>query len=445
MTARGRRLVPSLAMMMAIALATPSLGSRVLSAQASGRDGYHADPPRTLFASAAAGMPQAFPTPSQCVAAFGLACYTPQLMRAAYNVPAAWTGLGQTIIIVDAYGSPTVREDLETFSQIFGLPAPNLEIVYPGGAPSFNPRQHHDEAGWAFETSLDVQWAHAIAPDAKIVLVVAANNAGDVLNNAQKYAVDHQLGQVMSLSFGSDEAAIKGQGTANNVQISQAHDVYMAAKAAHITVFASSGDGGASDGYPVTNASFPASDPLVTSVGGTNLFITDTGAYLGETVWNDADPSLCPFGCTNGVFGATGGAQSTRFPTPVFQQPIGSAVRLTSDVAYNGSVYTAVLVYIGFLDSSQNGLYFVGGTSAGAPQWAAITAIVNQANGASQGYLNPALYAIAGNPAKYAQAFHDVTIGNNAFFGPGFAARPGYDLPTGLGSPNVAGLIAALK
>jgi len=114
-------------------------------------------------------------------------------------------------------------------------------------------------------------------------------------------------------------------------------------------------------------------------------------------------------------------------------------------VAYNGSVYTGVLVYIGFLDSSQNGLYFVGGTSAGAPQWAAITAIVNQANGGSQGYLNPALYAIAANPAKYAQAFHDVTIGNNAFFGPGFAARPAYDLPTGLGSPNVAGLIAALK
>jgi subtilase family serine protease len=442
MTARGRRLVPSLAMI-GIALATFAPGSRVLSAQAPGRDGYHADPPRTLFASAAAGLPQAFPTPSQCVAAFGLACYTPQLMRAAYNVPPEWTGLGQTIIIVDAYGSPTVREDLEIFSQTFGLPAPQLDIVYPGGAPSFNPRQHHDEAGWAFETSLDVQWAHAIAPDAKVVLVVAANNAGNVLNNAQKYAVDHQLGQVMSLSFGSDEAAIKGQGAANNVQISQAHDVYMAAKAAKITVFASSGDGGATDGYPFTNASFPASDPLVTSVGGTNLFITDTGDYMNETVWNDGDPSLCPFGCIFGPFGATGGARSTRFPAPAFQQP--SAVRQTSDVAYNGSVYTAVLVYVGFLDASQNGLYFVGGTSAGAPQWAAITAIVNQANGSSQGYLNPALYAIAGNPANYAQAFHDVTIGNNAFFGPGFAARPGYDLPTGLGSPNVAGLIATLK
>ena len=79
--------------MVGIALATLSLGSRVLSAQAPGRDGYHTDPPRTLFASAAAGIPQAFPTPSQCVAAFGLACYTPQLMRAAYNVPARWTGL----------------------------------------------------------------------------------------------------------------------------------------------------------------------------------------------------------------------------------------------------------------------------------------------------------------------------------------------------------------
>src|SRR4029079_1371574 len=122
--------------------------------------------------------------------------------------------------------------DLEIFSQAFGLPAPQLDIVYPGGAPIFNPRQHHDEAGWEFETSLDVQWAHAIAPDARIVLVVAANNAGNVLNNAQKYAVDHHLGRVMSLSFGADEAAIKGQGRANNLQIDQAHDVYMAAKAA---------------------------------------------------------------------------------------------------------------------------------------------------------------------------------------------------------------------
>jgi len=114
-------------------------------------------------------------------------------------------------------------------------------------------------------------------------------------------------------------------------------------------------------------------------------------------------------------------------------------------VSYNAGVYTGVLVYLGFFsDPAQNGLYFFGGTSAGSPQWAAITALINEAKGTTQGYFNPALYAIASNPAKYAAAFHDVTIGNNKFFGPGFDASPLYDIPTGLGSPNVTGLINEL-
>ena len=123
-----------------------------------------------------------------------------------------------------------------------------------------------------------------------------------------------------------------------------------------------------------------------------------------------------------------------------------ASVRLTGDVAYDASVYTGVIVNVSFFsDPNANGLYFVGGTSAGAPQWAAIAAIINQATGKKQGYLNPALYAIAGNAANYAQAFHDVTVGNNAFSGPGFPAGAKYDLPTGLGSPNVNGLINVLK
>jgi subtilase family serine protease len=428
-----------------VAVAVCAAATTWVSAQ-DARDVYVANPPRSIMRSAAAGTLPAV-TPSQCVAIFGLACYTPQLMRSAYNVPAQWTGQGQTIVIVDAYGSPTIEQDLAIFDQTFGLPDPDFEIVYPGGRPTFNPQQHHDEAGWAFETSLDVEWAHAMAPGAKIVLVVGANNGGNVLNNAQQYVLDHHLGNIMSLSFGADEAAIKGHGNANNIQMSQAHSIYVAAQAAGITVFASAGDGGASDGYPIANAGYPASDPLVTSVGGTNLFMTDAGTYVRETVWNDGDPSLCPFGCTAGPFGATGGAPSTLFAAPFFQMPFtGSAMRQVSDVSYNGSVYTGVLVYVGFFgDPNQDGFYFVGGTSAGVPQWAAVTAIINQATSHNQGYFNPALYAIASNAAKYAQAFHDVTIGNNAFMGPGFNAAVRYDMPTGLGSPNVAGLINVLK
>ena len=378
---------------------------------------------------------------------FGFACYTPQLMRKAYNIPDEWTGRGQTIVIVDAFGSPTIQDDLATFSAIFGLPNADLEVLYPGGKPkNLNPRRDQEEEGWAFETSLDVEWAHAIAPDARLVLVIGPNNFGTVLNNAQRIAVDQRLGDVMSLSFGGDEAKLNGNG-ANNLQQDQGHQIYVDAAAANMTVFASAGDGGATDGFPAVNASYPASDPLVTSVGGTNLFIKDSGDYDRETVWNDGDGTLCPFGCTGGIFGATGGAPSILFAAPSFQPPVtGSKLRLTSDVAYNASVYTGVLVYAGFFaDPSRDGLYFVGGTSAGSPQWAAITAIINQATGRQQGYFNPALYAIGADATKYAQAFHDVTIGNNALNGPGFPAGPKYDLPTGLGSPNVAGLIAVLK
>src|SRR5579884_832633 len=172
---------------------------------------YIANPPHVL--AVASNGPTAFPyTPSQCVQLFGLACYTPSDIRTGYDVPSSLTGAGQTIVIVDAYGSPTIRNDLHVFDQTFGLPDPTLNIIYPGGSPVFNPRQHHDEVGWASETSLDVEWSHAIAPGATIDLVIAANNAGNVLNLAQQYAVDHHLGNVMSLSFGAPEAAIAGRG-----------------------------------------------------------------------------------------------------------------------------------------------------------------------------------------------------------------------------------------
>jgi len=364
-------------------------------------------------------------------------------MHTAYNIPTGMDGTGQTIVIVDAYGSPTVRQDLQVFDAAFGLPNPVLNIIYPGGKPVFNPLQHHSETSWAAETSLDVQWAHAIAPGATIDLVIAANNGGNVLNNAVRYAIDHRLGNVISLSWGSPEAVINGGG--NNIQVMQAHQNFLAAKAANISVFVSSGDFGASNQYPTANASYPASDPLVTSVGGTNLFMADSGSYQSEDVWNDTDPSLCPFGCTDGVFGATGGAPSKLFPAPAFQQALsGNAMRSTSDVSYNASVYTAVLVYLGFLGGNNNGFYFFGGTSEGSPQWAAITALADEAKGAPLGYLNPALYAIAAG-SSYSSDFHDVTVGQNAWFTePGFSAGTGYDYPTGIGSPNVANLIFTL-
>lgn len=389
--------------------------------------------------------PGALPTPSQCVARIGLACYTPALIRKAYDIPAGWTGKGQRIVIVDAYGSPTVRQDLDVFSQTFGLPKADLNVYYPGGAPQTSTAHKGQPLGWAGETSLDVQWAHAIAPDATINLVVAPNNYGNALNVAVKYAVDHDLGDVLSMSYGADEAAIKGKG--NNLQLQQSHANFAAAAAKGISLFASSGDDGASNGGPALAAGYPASDPLVTAVGGTNLFASDTGAYEGETVWGDQASCAVhqPFGCTLGPIGATGGAPSTIFPAPAYQAAVnGNPMRTTSDVSYNASVYTSVFVYEGFnANLDDNGFYFYGGTSSGSPQWAAIGALADQQAGHRLGALNPALYAI-GAGATHALAFHDVTSGNNAWDGPGLDAKAGYDDPTGLGSPDVSGLVGQL-
>lgn len=402
---------------------------------------YTANPPRRLASTST--KPNL--TQGYCVANFGLNCYGPSDIRSAYNVPSSNTGAGQTIVIVDAFGSPTIQNDLQVFDHYYGLPDPTLNIIYPGGKPAFH-LHDSNQVGWASETSLDVEWSHAIAPAATIDLVVAATNYGNVLNNAERYAIDHHLGNVMSMSFGSDEAAIKGGG--NNLQLQQAEAIYQQAKDAGITVLASAGDGGASDGYPVANALFPASDPLVTAVGGTDLFTNSNGSYRSETAWNDSVPSLCPYDCQYGPFGATGGAPSTLFSAPSYQRALShNSARTTADVGYNASVYTSILVYLGIYgaNSPNNGFYFFGGTSEGAPQWAGIVALADAAAGKSLGFLNPTLYAIGANSSEYSTDFHDVTVGSNGFNGPGFNAGTGYDLPTGLGTPNVANLISTLS
>jgi subtilase family serine protease len=125
--------------------------------------------------------------------------------------------------------------------------------------------------------------------------------------------------------------------------------------------------------------------------------------------------------------------------TVVSTGALGQSTCTTSDVGYNASVYTGVLVYLGYENPPQ--FFFFGGTSEGAPQWAALTALADQAAGHGLGLINPKLYAAGANPGKYSSDFHDVTSGDNGFLGPGFPAKAGYDLPTGLGTPNAANLI----
>ena len=381
-------------------------------------------------------------------------CYAPSLIRDAYNFPSSLDGTGQTILIVDAFGSPTIESDLAAFDSLFGIPAPpSFTILCPeDGCPPYDPNDPHGQAGWAFETSLDVEYAHAMAPGANIVLVVGSTSSGNAVNSAEAAAIKRYPGSIMSQSFGIPEIIVR----ANRFQLNQAEKNYSAAQAAGITVLAAAGDAGATNGYSTANALFPASDPLVTAVGGTQgdpypgglagcdpTSETCTGTYGGEEVWNEA------------VFGAaTGGAPSLLFPVPSYQSGLTLnesplTARTTPDISYNAAVNGGVLVYISFLGPANSGFYVVGGTSAGSPQWASIFALVNQCRASHSkgplGFANPAIYTLAGSSA-YGADFHDITVGNNHLVGTpvGFTAVPGWDAASGWGTPNVAPLVPDL-
>lgn len=362
-------------------------------------------------------------------------CYRPSAIRTAYNFPSSLDGAGQTIVIVDAFGSPTIQQDLKTFDADFGIPdPPSFTVLCPQGCSnsSFN-NQFHDVSGWSVETSLDVEYAHAMAPGANLVLVVAATSSGNAINAAETVAIQMFPGAVFSQSFGIPEYLVHG----NNAQIMQAHQNYLAATAAHITLVASTGDFGATNGNPanVVNAGFPASDPLTLSVGGTqgNPYWTGLligGVYGGEEVWNE--PAFDAAG---------GGAPSAFFGVPSYQNGLSLQSRTIPDVAYNAAINGGVLV----LDSALGGFFRVGGTSAGSPQWAAIIALANQAAGHSLGFVNSAVYKVAESSA-YSTDFHDILTGDNklAETQNGFSAATGYDFATGWGTPNVSNLIPDL-
>ncbi len=360
-------------------------------------------------------------------------CYRPSAIRTAYNFPNDLDGTGQTIVIVDAFGSPTIQQDLAQFDSDFGIPdPPSFTILCPQGCPNTNNAPHGVE-GWGVETSLDVEWAHAMAPGANLVLVVAATSSGNAINLAEAVAIKMFPGAVFSQSFGIPEYLVH----ANNAQIMQAHANYVAATAAHITLLASAGDSGATNGSPANtaNAGFPASDPLTLSVGGTqgNPYWTGlltAGVYGGEEVWNEPQ-----YGA------ATGGSPSLFFSVPNYQSGMGLQSRTIPDVSYNAAINGGVLV----LDSAAGGYYRVGGTSAGSPQWAAIIALANQKAGHSLGFVNSAIYQVA-KSSSYANDFHDILTGDNKLLETqtGFSAGTGYDFATGWGTPNVSNLIPDL-
>jgi subtilase family serine protease len=440
------------------------------------------------------------PTEAQCVSV-GRRCFSPQAIQSAYDVgplyDAGLNGQGMTIAIVDAFGSDTMAHDLHIFDTTFTLqPMCGEEgVTCAAGMPTFSrlalqgspatkappstsksPGQEAKSA-WALEVALDVEMSHAIAPMANILLVTTptAETLGvqgfPQMMNAEQYVVDHHLANVISQSFGSAEEAF---GSAASLQ--SLRHAFVSAASNGVTVLASSGDGGSANikktpvgkggsTIPYPTVIWPASDPLVTGVGGTYLCTDPTALTNQPRTLFPGPPAACQANPTQAEIAwiDAGGGFSHIFDTPGYQAvlpsgstPIGTK-RGVPDVAFQASSRTGALVYVSLPPSGNSGLicgsvpcstgwYDIGGTSLSAPQWAGLVAIADQVNQGGLGLINPALYKIGADPVRYANDFFDVTTGNNQADPsiPGYPATTGWDPVTGLGTPNAANLVPDL-
>jgi subtilase family serine protease len=379
-------------------------------------------------------------------------CFSPEQVQTFYDLNPLYAkgfdGKGMTIIVIDSFGSPTIKQDLHTFDQTFGLPEPSsFDVEYPLGQVTIDP-SNSDQVGWEGETTLDVEWAHAIAPGANIVLLVSpVSETEGVMGFPQFeqlsiYAMDHHLGQVVSQSFGATEPTLVGDacnehlGSGEDLLREYDQKVFQRAVNEHITMLASSGDDGPTDAtcnppstYNFRAVGWPASDPLVTAVGGTKLTLKNSaGDYGSEQVWGDS-------------IGASGGGISQFYAEPEWQKNLPNQTMLNGkrgipDVSWGAAVN---FVFYHSYPGEPRGWNAIGGTSASAPQWAGLIAIADQMAGKPLGFLNPAIYQLDG------KGFHDITSGNNSADGvTGFQAGPGWDLATGWGTPDAAVLLPQL-
>lgn len=328
--------------------------------------------------------------------------FVPSDIRRAYDYTPLYNrgikGNGTRIAIIDAYGDPMLSSDTVSFNSVTGLPPATLRTYYPDGLPTTQ------DSGWALETALDVEWAHTVAPNATIDLVVAVDANLNSVFDAMSYVANRFTSEtVLSMSFGLAELAYP---TTGPYTVSATHQLFVTMTSHGTTPFASSGDSGASS---CCDVEYPASDPLVVAVGGTTLTLNSDGSYSGETAWS----------------GSSAGSSAV-FSKPSWQQGVGDSGRDSVDVSYDGDPNSGVLVV-------QGGRQFqVGGTSAGSPQWAALVALAAEANGVHYGSIAPKLYALS--------SLRDVTLGDDGFF----SATTGWDYPTGLGSPDANAVVSNL-
>ena len=328
----------------------------------------------------------------------GPAGYGPAQFHAAYQLPTA-AASPQTIGIVDAFDDPNVKRDLDTYNQSFGLPAfPScsatvttacFQKVNQSGAQGSFPRR---DAGWALEIALDVETAHAICQNCKILLVEATTNSFANLGAAEDTAA--RLGaNVISNSFGGPEFA--GE-TAASVDGHFNHP--------GVAITASSGDSG-------FGVEYPAASPFVTAVGGTTLTLNPDGSRLAETAWS-----------------GSGSGCSAFEPKPVWQTDTACALRTVSDVSADADPSTGAAVFDSTSFQGRSGWFTVGGTSLASPLVAGVYALAGNAGQLTAG----------SSPYSHAASLFDVTAGSNGLCGGSYlcTAASGYDGPTGLGTPT---------
>lgn len=385
--------------------------------------------------------------------------YTPAQVRANYDLGPLYasglTGRGMTIGIVDVYGVPTIRTELAKFDAIYDIAAPpSFAVVEPAGrVPAFSSR-NSAMAGWADETTLDVEWAHAIAPGAAIVLAltgvdeVEGTSGFAQIVRAERYLIENEHVSVISQSFAATEETFP-----TVASLMALRNAYVLAARRGVTVLGAAGDWGAAsptstsgDYYDRRVVNWPASDPLVTAVGGTQIFLGSAGHQVRPPqVWNDNATAVA-------APDASGGGVSSDFPRPAWQAGVADLVgkrRGIPDISMDASCKPGVVVYLALPgDARLSGRAC--GTSLAAPLFAGIVALAGQLAGHSLGLLNPTLYRLG---ADHAAGLVDITLGNNTVRIPskghsvivtGYRAVTGYDLASGWGTVNAVDLVPEL-
>ena len=449
------------------AIVVLALTALTLAGVSGGATRHGGGPPHAFGSFIAAGPESSV----DCSHDFGIRCYSPAQIAHAYGLDQLYNagvdGSGTTIAIVIPFGSPTIADDLHAFDQTFGTPGtpgitpyppiatdPQLTIKQLGPVPAYDPTDP-DAITWAEETSLDVEYVHVVAPKANILVVETAVDETEgsqgfpEIEAAEKYVVDNGLADIIVQTFGATEQTFSSPKTITGLR-----DGLIDASKNDVTVVNANGDTGSTnydlnfDLYTMPVTGWPSADPLVTSVGGTELSLDADGNRTSpDVVWNDSDLPFVQFPF------ATGGGVSSVFDRPSYQNGVKDIVgnaRGTPDISMSAGLDGGVWIQFSFECGGCGPFSIAAGTSVATPLFGGVVALADQIAGKPLGQVNDALYSI-----PYGGGLVDVTEGSNdggpftnsdgkTYDVPGYDAITGYDLASGLGTVDPPRFVPSL-